>query len=198
MNGADNISIELCSHSHEIAQFLDGELAAADERLFEKHLANCLICARKLNEQKRLLLTLNHAFAGEKHFELPADFFQTVIARSESNVSGLRRRDERAGALFIVCGLFLTGVVIGFAGGRSGFLPSSWGVYWAQLRVVAAVLSSFCYDLGLAVVIALRVGCNYLVGHSTFSHVFFAALLLIALAALSGLLFNYSRIETQK
>lgn len=198
MNSADNISIEFCSHSDDIAQFLDGELTAADELLFEKHLANCPICARKLNEQKRLLLTLNHAFAGEKHFELPADFFKTVVARSESNVSGLRRRDERAGAFVIVCGLFLTGCVIGFAGGRSGFLSGSWGAVWSQIRVVAAVLSSFCYDLGLAIVIALRVGGNYLIGHSTFSHVFFAVLLLLSLIALSGLLFNYYRTETQK
>ncbi len=198
MNSADTILNESCSQTDEIAQFLDGELAAADERLFEKHSANCSVCARKLNEQKRLLLTLNHAFAGEKQFELPADFFKTVVARSESNVSGLRRRDERARALAIVCALFLTGVVIGFAGGRSGFRFGSWGAYWAQIRVVAAVLSSFCYDLGLAVNIALRVGCNYLIGHSAVSHAFFLVLLLISLAALSGLLFNYARIETQK
>lgn len=189
---------ETCKRSGEIAAFLDGELAARDEAAFERHLPACAVCARRLNEQKRLLHALNSAFAPEKNFDLPADFVNKIVVRAESNVAGLRCGDERKRALIIVAALFLSGVAIGFVGKKSGFLPVVFDGFWRSLAVVGGFLFNFCYDFGLALVIALRAVARFFAADSLVFGGFLIVLLVVSLVALSRLLLGYARIETQK
>lgn len=188
---ADNLN-RVCARSDEIAQFLDGELSPADEILFETHLADCPICAKQLNAQKRLLCALDSAFEAEKRFELPADFMQNIVVRAESNVSGLRSVDERRRAFVIVAGLFLLGAAAGFVGKKSGVLPD----FVRQILVVGGVLANFCYDFGLALVITARGVARIFAGNSPLLAFFSIVLLVVSLLALARLLRGNSRLET--
>ncbi|MEP6923512.1 MAG: zf-HC2 domain-containing protein [Pyrinomonadaceae bacterium] len=148
---------QICSYAGEIAAYLDGELLTPDENSFEQHLIECAECLEKLNMQKRLLCALDFAFDNEKNFDLPVNFAKSVAVRAESDVSGLRSRDERGRALLISSGLLLLGFLVGIIGKKSGFLSLVADKFSNQIFVVLKVLGDFCYDFGLGLKVILRV-----------------------------------------
>lgn len=128
---------KICSHSSDVAAYLDGELTAQAEISFERHLTDCEICSVRLNEQKRLLCALDIAFEDEKNFELPKDFVKTVAVRAESDVSALNSKEERRRAVVITALLFGAGVLFGTASKKLGVFEAAFseirvffGVFW--------------------------------------------------------------------
>ena len=95
----------------EIAAYIDGELSPSAEMDLEKHFAVCKNCDAEFNEQKKLLRALDFAFDEKTDFELPENFTRSVVVKAESNVSGLRRREERFRALYLCAILFLLVIV---------------------------------------------------------------------------------------
>jgi anti-sigma factor RsiW len=186
------VNEKVCSHSQEISAYLDGELASSAEAVFERHLAECSLCAAKMNEQKRLLHALDFAFE-EKSFELPKDFAKTVAVRAEADLSGLKTSEERRRALLITVGLFLLGALVGFVGKRSGILPAIVERFLTQTYIVAEVLARFAYDVCVGAVVVLRAFGRQFISDSTVSGFFLVVVLLIAFAILSRLLLKFHR-----
>lgn len=91
----------------EVAAYLDGELRSGALRAFEEHVKECRSCARKLEEQRRLLCTLDMAFSDEKTLKLPADFARVVTAHAQTDMSGVRDSRERGRALRLSIALAL-------------------------------------------------------------------------------------------
>jgi len=126
---------KICSHTSEIAAYLDGELAPDAEIAFERHVAKCEICGERLNEQKRLLRALDVAFEDEKAFELPKDFVKTVAIRAESDVSGLNSKEERHRAFLITGLLFAAGVFFCVVSKKLGVFLAA----FSQIQVLLGV-----------------------------------------------------------
>jgi anti-sigma factor RsiW len=90
-----------------ISGYLDGELTAAEESVFESHLKECRACSDALLEQRQVLCLLSSSLAMPAEIEPPADFAKKVTAKAESNVNGLRRPEERLNAYFVAAGMAL-------------------------------------------------------------------------------------------
>ena len=84
----------------DIAAYIDGELTPREELALELHLAACPDCTGELNLQKQMLRALDCGLKDRTEIELPKNFAKTVATRAESNVSGLRSKEERFRALF--------------------------------------------------------------------------------------------------
>ena len=184
-----------CLRAGEVAAYLDGELAPPAENLFEAHLTECSECSEKLNAQKRLLCALDFAFADEKSFQLPANFARSITVRAESDVSGLRSKDERQCALMIAAALFLAGIVAGIAGKQSGMTAFVIEKIFAQIWIIGAVLATFCYDFILGISVVLRMTGRIFLAESPFLTFLLTAVLVIAFIVLSRLLLKFHRIE---
>lgn len=185
--------LQNCLYVGEIAAYLDRELSLSSENAFEKHLTECAECSGKLNEQKRLLCALDFAFDHEKTFELPLDFARVVAVRAESNVSGLRSKDERRGALLYTVGLLATGFLVGTLARRSGVVPVVVDNLGRQIFAVSKVLIEFCYDFGLGLMVILRVLGRQFNVESTLTIFLLTVLLITSCLTLSGLLFKFHR-----
>lgn len=92
-----------------IGDYLDGELAEAEEELLLAHLRECGVCSASLLEQQKLLCLLKSGFAKDSPIDPPDDFITKVTARAEMTVRGLRQPDERprsymaAAAMLLFC-----------------------------------------------------------------------------------------------
>lgn len=171
----EKANLKTCSHTAEIAAYLDGELSPEAEIGFERHVAGCEICAARLNEQKRLLCALDFAFDDEKLFELPKDFVKTVAVRAESDVSGLNTKKERTRAFLITAALFATGVLFGIAGNRLGVFEQA----FAQIKVLLGVF--------------WRAFSRQFAGDAGFSAIVVLSLIIFTIAAASVLFFKHRR-----
>jgi anti-sigma factor RsiW len=173
--------------SNEVAAYLDGELGASALLAFEEHLKECLSCTQKLGEQRRLLCTLNMAFGEERVVALPVDFARVVTAHAQTDMSGVREKQERRRALRLcaVLMLFCFALLGSAALNDSVFEPvrvfgryagAGLGFFWHTL-----------YDAGAAMAVIMRV-----VGRFTFeshplsliSYLLLAAALIILLQRL--------------
>jgi predicted anti-sigma-YlaC factor YlaD len=182
-----------CEHSSEIAAYLDGELDQALETKFEQHLNECSVCAEKLNEQKRLLCTLDLAFNNEKNFQLPHDFVANIVVRAESNVTGLRLKEERRNALFIVLGLILSIVVIALTSEKNELMLFTTQKLLAKFSVVLHLFANFFYDIGVGTFVVLRALNRQLLSFDASVIGLFLVVFVASLLALSRLLSNESR-----
>ena len=142
---------QICD-AETLAAYLDGELAPAAELALEKHLARCGDCAARLNEQKKMLGTLDEAFAAD--FDLPADFTRKVIVKAETNVRGLRCPRERSRAVWICASLFLL-ILIGL-GSETGVVLSAFAHFLEQTAAVGSFAARIIYDIAFGAAIILR------------------------------------------
>lgn len=103
----------------DVAAYLDGELSDAGVNRFEDHLRSCVNCATELRAQRQLLCTLDVAFNGTRSFQLPHNFTRIVTARAESDLSGMRNKQERRRALKLCAGLALVSFALLGAAART-------------------------------------------------------------------------------
>lgn len=183
------VKTTICSYTSEIAAYLDDELSASDAAAFEQHLANCGFCAEKLNEQKRLICSLEHVF-DEKDFELPKDFAKKIAVRAEADVSGIKTRVERRRALLMVIGLLVLGAAAALVGSRAGMLPPVVDRLIAPIFVVAEVFGRFCYDIAAGI---FSFGQKFFFDAPLLGGAL-ALLLVISFVALSRLLLKFHRV----
>lgn len=97
-----------CERAAQAAAYLDGELGD-DADAFEAHAKSCAACAAVLLEQRRLLCLLDTAFdeTFEEPIKLPREFARELKARAQTDMSGVRDRDERRRAVKICAALAL-------------------------------------------------------------------------------------------
>lgn len=158
--------LELVRHnsictSHEVAAYLDGELGQSALLAFEEHLKACPSCAQKLEEQRRLLCTLDMAFGQEKAVALPLDFARVVTAHAQTDMSGVREIGERNRALRL-CALL---ALISFALlGSTALNNSVFEPVRAFSRYAGALLSilwHMLYNAGAGVAVIMRVAGRF-------------------------------------
>ena len=100
MKRSDAKNMFVCPRE-EIGAFLDGELSADQEAVFETHIASCPDCREELNLQRSFLIALNGSLEENADIQIPKDFTRNIISRAESDLSGIRSRSERVVALSI-------------------------------------------------------------------------------------------------
>ncbi|HEY0324024.1 MAG TPA: zf-HC2 domain-containing protein [Pyrinomonadaceae bacterium] len=149
--------------SVEVAAYLDGELKESALQAFEEHLKECRSCAEKLEEQRRLLCTLDMAFSEEKTVALPSDFARVVTAHAQTDMSGVREKQERSRALRLCAALMLFSFALL---GSAALTDSVFEPVRAFSRLAGAgfgILWRAIYDAGATISIIMRI-----VGRFTF------------------------------
>jgi predicted anti-sigma-YlaC factor YlaD len=178
----------------EIAAYLDGELSAQEEIVFEAHLAVCEKCSNELREQRKLLHALNFALDTKTEVALPKDFAKTVAARAENDLSGLKSKNERRHALLLCSALFVSGVLVGVVGKKSGVLPVLLNQTLVQVGAFGNFLLHLAYDTGIGATVILRVVSRQFLFGSTLGWILTFALFISLLIILSRLLIRYHRV----
>ncbi len=182
---------DFCSHRSELAAYIDGELSPAKELELEMHLATCVSCSEELNEQKKLLQTLNYALEDESEIELPANFTRVVVANAESKVSGLRRPQERTRALFVCVALFLL-VLLSF-GGETKTVLNTIAKFADQFLVVGGFIWNLIYDVAIGAAIILRSLSHQIVSNANLSYTVLIGCFFISLVFLARVVTRLNR-----
>lgn len=175
----------------EIAAYIDGEIAPRRELELEMHFAVCRNCSDELNFQKTLLCALDSALLSEREVELPANFTKIVVTKAESNVSGLRRPQERRNALLICAALFLP-LLVGF-GAETETVLVTLGNFAEQILAVGGLVFHLVYDISVGAVVILRSLSNQIAFNSITSAVLLLVLFLISLITVSRLVIRFNR-----
>ena len=186
---------KICSQRSDLAAYIDGELPPREEIALEAHLAICGECRLELNEQKKLLCVLDSALEIEKEFELPENFAQIVAANAESKVSGLRRPQERAKALFVCATLFLL-VILGL-GRETETVLTAFTDFIEQFLIVTGFAFHLFYDIALGTAIILRSIGLQLIFNSTVSPASAIVLFSLCLFALLRWIIHSPRLKIQ-
>jgi anti-sigma factor RsiW len=178
--------------SQEVAAYLDGELAAGALAAFEEHLKECRSCASKLEEQRRLLCTLDMAFGSEKSVALPANFARVVTAHAQTDMSGVRERAERGRALRLSAALTLIAfALLGTAAlNDSVFEPVA--LFGRYSGAALGILWRVFYDAGTALAVIVRVVGRFMFESHSLGFLSYL-LLAAALIVLQRLIRNYHR-----
>lgn len=169
-----------------IADYFDGELSPQAEIDLELHLGECRFCHREFDLHKKFLSALEND--PEDVPELPPDFTKKIVARAESGVEGLRRRDERARAIFICAALFLL-VVLGL-GNEIGGVFAAFGSFLNQSIAIGGVLVHFVFDFTVGLTIIFK-----FISHQFSPEAFFAVLIFAAFAVLGLLFISREKLE---
>lgn len=178
--------------STEIAAYLDGELGRDVLGAFEEHLKECRSCARKLEEQRRLLCTLDAAFGDEKNVPLPVNFARVVTAHAQTDMSGMRGKPERGRALRLCVALALFSFALLGTAALNDSVFEPLGAFGRYAGALFRFLWRALYDAGAALVVVMRVAGRFISeSHplSLFSYLLLAA----ALILLPRLIRNYHR-----
>ena len=189
MNLQDLTTEKSCPRE-EIAAYVDGEIAPREELELELHFSGCKICADELNSQKKLLCALD-SICCEKEIELPENFTKVIVTTAESNVSGLRRPQERRAALFICAALFLL-VLIGLGGERESAF-GTFTTFAEQFATVAGFAAHLVYDISVGLAIIMRALSNQLVFNSAITFFLIAVFFIVSVLTLSRLVTRFNR-----
>lgn len=176
----------------EFSAYIDGELSPREEMDLELHLAKCKSCILKLNEQKNVLFALDSLAKEEKEFELPANFTKIIVANAESEVSGLRRPQERSKAFFVCAGLLLFALV--GLGGETKIIFSTFGKIAEQFLIVVRFFSHLIYDIAVGMSVIFRSLSYQIVYNSIISILILTIFFLFSIFALSRLIVRQNRI----
>ena len=181
----------LCQHAPEVAAYLDDELDRAAHLRFEHHTAECSSCAAELVEQRRLLCVLDATLNREPdEIRLPKNFAQTIAARAESDMSGVRAQGERTRALWL-CAVLAAGAFasLGVAAAAAvAFEPVA--VVARALVCIGGMLGHTLREMGTSVAVVLRATIGHFVSEPTplvlLTWTFFAAAVVLLLRLISS------------
>jgi anti-sigma factor RsiW len=182
----------LTCRSVEVAAYLDGELGARALQAFEEHLKECGSCAQKLEEQRRLLCTLDMAFNDEKSLALPSDFARVVTAHAQTDMSGMRGKHERGRAIRLCAALALFSFALLGSAALTDSVFEPVRMFGRFAGACLGLLWRAIYDAGATFAVILRI-----LGRYTFeSHplgIFSYMVLAAALVLLLRLIRSYHR-----
>ena len=187
----ETAKIQTSCPREEIAAYIDGEINPREELELEMHFAVCKPCTEELNSQKKLLCALDSFCLNEREIELPENFTKVIVTTAESNVSGLRRPQERRNALFICSALFLL-VLLGL-GGETDAVLGTFGKFAEQFVAVIGFVAHLVYDIAFGITVILRSLSSQFVFDSAVSFGFVAVFFLISVLTLSRLVIKYNR-----
>lgn len=156
----------LCQHALKVSAYLDDELDLTSRRNFERHIEGCSSCAAELVDQRRLLRVLDDALGREfDEIQLPKNFAQTVAARAESDMSGMRAHGERARALWLCAVLAAVAFTLLGAAAAAAFAP--FAAATRSLACVGGMLGHTLREMGTSVAVVLRATSGHFVSEPT-------------------------------
>lgn len=179
--------------SAEIAAYIDGELSASAEMELEKHFTVCGECLKEFNEQKKLLNALDFAFDERSEIVLPKDFTKTIVVQAESNVSGLRRPEERYRAFYLCAILFLL-IIVGLGSETESVFNAS-AAFVEQIITVAGYTAHLVFNIAVAMTTILRIISGQVIFSPVFAILVFAVFLLLLVYLSSRLPASFDRSE---
>jgi len=152
-----------------LLEFLEGDLTADGEQKVAAHIQTCPACQNEIKQHQKLLVELDKSF--DESPVIPDDFSKIVSVNAKSQVSGVRRPNERRLAMLICAGLLVT-VLLAIAAGRLNVLSGLTIVFEKTVSV-----TNFVFDLLSDVILGIGI-----VGRAISSS--FGAFPLIILAAI--------------
>ena len=176
---------------NEIAAYIDGELSASAEMNLEKHFTVCADCLKEFNEQKKLLNALDFALDEKAEIVLPKNFTKHIIVHAESNVSGLRQREERYRALYLCAILFL--LIIAGLGSETEAVFSASTLFVEQIFAVAGYTVHLIFDIAVALTTILRMISGQIIFSPIFAILAFAVFLISLIYLSTRLLALFDR-----
>ncbi len=175
----------------QISAYLDGELDASADALFEQHLLECRVCKAELNAQRLFMRELDATLTLAPDLAVPSNFAQIVAARAESDMSGVRDGSEHKRAFRFCLILALASfVLLGAAASKAVFFSGR--TVANQIFGVFELLWTTLYDAAVGLTVISRVISGGLIPESPFAGL--AALLLaLGVVLLSLLISSYHR-----
>lgn len=136
-----------------IAAYIDGELDARLEQLFEEHLESCAPCRAELRAHRLFVCELDAALNQSDEMPVPVDFSRRVAVRATTDMRGVRTRSENRKALTICMALALGGFALAGATARSTIFLVG-GKLMGQFVALVTFIASTIYDavVGLTIV----------------------------------------------
>ena len=133
-----------------LLEFLEGDLTSDGEQRVAAHIKTCPACQNEIKQHQKLLVELDKSF--DESPVIPDDFSKIVSVNAKSQVSGVRRPNERRLAMFICAGL-LVPVLLAIAAGRLNAL-SGLTIVFENAGSVAYFVFGLLSDLvlGLSIV----------------------------------------------
>jgi len=190
----NGINEKICQ-SENVAAYLDGEMNGDELLCFEKHLSECEHCTNELQNQKRLLNTLDIALGfGEKSLPLPENFTKVVKTTAESNIQGLRKNSEKKHALrwCLLLGL-LSFLLIGSASFSESTLAPAKN-FFKIIGVFFDVIIRVIYDFSVGFVVIMRAVSRRFFFDSNPMNVILFILFASSIILLSRFIIRYRRI----
>jgi hypothetical protein len=171
----------------QIAAYIEGDLSPEESSRFEEHRAVCTACVEELNEQKKFLSALDLVLVeNDSEIRLPGNFTEVVVANAESNVTGLRRPQERFNAVFVCSALFVL-VLLGLREETSGVLTTG-ERFLDQVFAVGGFAFNLVHDFAIGIAIVSKSLCHRFIFKSAVSLAFLLIFFLLAFFAVSRLL----------
>ncbi len=176
----------------EIVAYLDGELSSREELDFDLHLANCKVCMKELNTQKKVSTTLEILLEDKADdIELPENFTKIITTTAESNVSGLRHPKERFVAFSISAVLILL-IVIGL-GTEFETLRFAFDKFTNQFLAVGGFIWHTILNVATVFAVILRSLSQHFVFSSAFTLILIIAVFALTALILSKMLLRFER-----
>lgn len=174
-----------------IAAYIDGELDADLEQLFEEHLESCASCRAELRAHRLFVCELDAALTENVEIPVPVDFSRRVAVRATSDMRGVRTRSENRKALTICLALALGGFALAGATARSTIFLVARKVV-DQFFALVTFIASTIYDavVGLTIVAGIL---SRKVINETGALWPMLALVAFGVLVLGRLIFNYHR-----
>jgi predicted anti-sigma-YlaC factor YlaD len=135
-----------------LLEFLEGDLTSDGEQRVAAHIKTCPACQNEIKQHQKLLVELDKSF--DESPVIPDDFSKIVSVNAKSQVSGVRRPNERRLAMFICAGL-LVPVLLAIAAGRLNAL-SGLTIVFENAGSVAYFVFGLLSDLILSLSIVGR------------------------------------------
>lgn len=189
----------LCRHAPRVAAYLDDELDRATCLRFERHIAECPSCAGELVEQRELLRVLDAALGRELNdIRLPKNFAQTIAARAESDMGGMRAREERRRALWLCAALAAVALASLGAAAAAEFAPVA--VVARSLASIGVMLGHMLREMGTSIAVVLRATSGHFISEPTplvlLTWTFFAAAVVLLLRLMGSYRHPKARIKS--
>lgn len=189
----------LCRHAPRVAAYLDDELDEAACLRFERHITECPSCAVELVEQRELLRVLDAALGRElDEIRFPKNFAQTIAARAESDMSGMRARGERGRALWLCAALAAVAFASLGAAAAAAFAPVA--VVARSLASIGGMLGHTLREMATSVAVVLRATSGHFISEPTpfvlLTWAFFAAAVVLLLRLMGSYRHPRARVKS--
>lgn len=171
--------------------YVDGELDADLNALFEDHLESCADCRFELRAHRLFVCELDAAMTGSNEVPVPRDFSKIIATRATTDMRGVRTRSEHRKALTICIVLALGGfALVGATALNSVFRIVE--KFVATVFGVVSFVATTVYDTAAGLVVIFRVVSRKVI-IETGSMWPMLALLAFGVLILSRLISNYHR-----